>query len=52
MNVSDVFDWTFFWQMFRNFVATGSPFVMVMVAVSVAGAILTLIVSMMFRKKS
>lgn len=50
MNISDVFDWTFFWQMFRNFAASGAPFVMVIIAVSVAGMLLTWLATM-FKKK-
>lgn len=51
MNVSDVFDWTFMWQMFRNFMATLSPFVMVIVAVAVAGLLLSFLVSMFLRRR-
>lgn len=40
MNLSDIWDWTFMWQMFRNFAATGAPFVMAIVAVSLAGMLL------------
>lgn len=46
MNVSDVFDWTFMWQMFRNFMATGSPFVMIIVAVSITGMLLLFLVNL------
>lgn len=35
LNVSDVWDWTFLWQMFRNFMFSVSPFVMIVVAVKV-----------------
>lgn len=52
MNVSDVWDWPFMWQMFRNFMATGSPFVMIMVAVSLAGTLLAFLVSMFLRRGS
>lgn len=40
MNVSDVFDWAFMWSMFRNFMATAAPFVMIIVAVAVMGMII------------
>lgn len=49
MNVSDVFDWTFMWQMFRNFMATAAPFVMVVVAVAVAGLLLRFLVGVFVR---
>lgn len=51
MNVSDVFDWAFMWQMFRNFMATLSPFVMVIVAVAIAGMLLGFLVSMFMRRR-
>ncbi|NHN35542.1 PTS ascorbate transporter subunit IIC [Paenibacillus agricola] len=44
MNVSDVWDWDFFWSMFRNFMATASPFVMIPVVVIVVGMLLTVII--------
>lgn len=50
MNVADVFDWTFMWQMFRNFTATLSPFVMVIVAVGAAGMLLTFVVNLWRRR--
>lgn len=45
LNVSDVWDWAFMWSMFRNFMATASPFVMIVVAVAVAGMLLAIIVN-------
>ena len=45
MNVSDVWDWVFMWQMFRNFMATLSPFVMMLVAVALAGGLIAIVVS-------
>jgi hypothetical protein len=44
MNLSDVWDWAFFWSMFRNFVATGGPFIMIIVAIHAMGLILLMIV--------
>lgn len=52
MDVSDVWDWNFFWSMFRNFMATTSPFVMIGVVVAVVGMILSVIVGLFWRKKS
>lgn len=52
MNVSDIWDWTFMWQMFRNFMATGSPFVMIVVAVCLAGMLLGFLVSIFMRRKA
>lgn len=51
MDVSDLWDWTFMWQMFRNFMGTSSPFVMVVVAVAVAGMLLSILVSIFMRKR-
>lgn len=44
MNFSDVWDWTFMWQMSRNFMGTLSPFVMMITAVGVVGMLLTIVV--------
>lgn len=44
MDLTDVWDWTFMWQMFRNFTATFSPFVMIVVAIGMAGAIIAMVV--------
>lgn len=52
MNVSDVFDWTFMWQVFRNFMATGSPFVMIVTAAAVMGMLIVIIISAVSRRKS
>jgi phosphotransferase system glucose/maltose/N-acetylglucosamine-specific IIC component len=51
MNVADVFDWAFMWSMFRNFVATASPFVMIIVAISAAGLLLGIIIGAVSRRK-
>lgn len=50
MKLDDIWDWTFMWQMFRNFAATGSPFVMIIVAVSLAGTLLLFIASLVRNK--
>lgn len=52
MNWSDVWDWTFMWQMSRNFAATASPFIMIITAVSVVGMLLGFIVWIVRSKKS
>lgn len=52
MNVSDVFDWTFFWQMFRNFMASVSPFVMVPVAIICAGLLVYMIIGAIKQARS
>lgn len=52
MNFDDIWDWAFMWQMTRNFMATGSPFVMISVAVSITGALLGMLVSMFLRRKN
>jgi len=44
MNVSDVWDWDFFWSMFRNFMATAAPFVMIPIVVLVVGILIRVIV--------
>lgn len=49
MDVSDIWDWTFMWQMFRNFMATFSPFVMIVVAVCIAGLLLGFLVATFMR---
>lgn len=51
MNVSDVWDWNFFWQMFRNFMATASPFVMIPVAVIVVGLLIGVIIAAVAGRK-
>lgn len=43
MNLQDVWDWTFMWQMVRNFMATVSPFVMIITAVGVVGMLLIIV---------
>ena len=44
MNVSDLWDWVFFWQVFRNFMGTASSFVMIPIAVLVVGMLITIII--------
>lgn len=44
LNVGDVFDWAFFWQMFRNFMATVSPFVMVPTVIMAVGLLIGVII--------
>lgn len=52
MNVSDLWDFTFFWQMFRNFMATAAPFVMIVVVVAVVGMLLSVIIGSVARRRS
>ena len=52
MDLSDIWDWDFFWSMFRNFTATGAPFVMIVVVVAVVGMLLGTIVSIVRSKKT
>lgn len=52
MNISDLWDWTFMWQMFRNFMASVAPFIMVVVAVAVAGMLLGIIVNLFLKRRS
>lgn len=52
MNLSDIWDWTFLWQMVRNNTATASPFVMIIVAVFISMAILGGIVGLFFKRKT
>jgi hypothetical protein len=52
MNVSDVFDWAFMWSMFRNFVATAAPFLMIIVAIGAAGMLLNIIIGAVRSKKA
>jgi len=51
VNLSDIWDWTFMWQMFRNFAATGAPFVMIVVAVALAAMLLGFLVDMFIRRR-
>lgn len=44
MDISDVWDWAFFWSMFRNFTATISPFVMIPVAIAAVTMLILAIV--------
>lgn len=52
MNLSDIWDWTFLWQMVRNNALTGAPFVMVFVGVSIALTLLGGIVAMIRKGRS
>lgn len=52
MNISDLWDWLFMWQMFRNFMASVAPFIMVIVAVAVAGFLLRMLVDIFMRRRS
>lgn len=52
MNVSDIWDWNFFWQMFRNFMATASPFVMIPIVVIVVGLLIGVIIRAVSRAKA
>lgn len=40
------------WQIFRNFMQTGSPFIMIVVAVSLAGMLMGILVALFMRKKA
>lgn len=51
MNLSDIWDWDFFWSMFRNFMATASPFVMIVVVIIVVGMLLKVIVQAVSKSK-
>ena len=51
MNVSDIWDWPFFWSMFRNFMATAAPFVMIPVVVIVVGLLLKVIIQSVAKAK-
>lgn len=52
MNIADLWDWPFMWQMFRNFMASGAPFVMIVVAVSIAGAIIGILVDIFMKRRA
>ncbi|MEK5400680.1 PTS ascorbate transporter subunit IIC [Paenibacillus sp. FSL K6-2859] len=52
MNMSDIWDWNFYWQMFRNFTATVSPFVMIPVAILSVGLLVIMIVSIVRHARS
>jgi uncharacterized integral membrane protein len=51
LDVSGIWDWNFMWSMFRNFMATAAPFVMIVVAAAVMGMILAIIVSVVRNRK-
>lgn len=51
MNVSDVWDWDFFWQMFRNFMGTVSPFVMIPVVIIAVGLLIGVIIQAVRKAK-
>lgn len=42
-NISNLFDMNFFWEVVRNFIASYGPFVMILLAVVMAGMIARLI---------
>ena len=44
MYFGNIWDWNFFWQVFQNFLASGAPFVLIVVAASVVGILLAVIV--------
>lgn len=44
MYFGNVWDWSFFWTVFQNFLASGSPFVLIVVAAIVVGILLGVIV--------
>lgn len=52
MNVSDVWDWAFYWQMFRNFMATVAPFVMIPTVVLTVGLLITVIIVAVAKARS
>lgn len=39
------------WQMFRNFMGSGAPFVMAVVAVALAGMLLNFLVGIFMRRR-
>jgi hypothetical protein len=51
VDISDIWDWPFFWSMWRNFMKTGSNFVMIVVAVIVVGMLFAVIVNAVRGKK-
>lgn len=44
MYFGNVWDWGFFWNIFNNFLASTSPFVLIIVAAIVVGILLAVIV--------
>lgn len=52
MDVSDIWDWEFMWSMFRNFMATASPFVMIPVAAAVMTMVIGGIVSIVRARRT
>lgn len=52
MDISDVWDWTFMWQMFRNFMSSVSPFVMAVVAVALVGMLLGIVVGLFWKRRA
>jgi hypothetical protein len=40
------------WQMFRNFVASAAPFLMMLVAISAAGLLLGILVNLFMKRKA
>lgn len=51
MDTSDLWDWDFMWQMFRNFLAGVSPFVMIVVAIAIVGMLLGVIVGLFWNRR-
>ncbi|MMZ53492.1 hypothetical protein D1872_152810 [compost metagenome] len=51
MNTSDLWDFTFFWQIYRNMMGTVSPFVMIFVAVGVVGMLVAVIVGIVVKAR-
>ncbi|MBG9585550.1 PTS ascorbate transporter subunit IIC [Cytobacillus firmus] len=44
MNLSGVWDWTFFWNTFGFFIKTVASFVMIIVAIMAAGLLVQIII--------
>lgn len=51
MNASGVWDWEFMWQMFYNFMATVSPFVMMVVAVGLTAMLIGFLIGIFVKKR-
>ncbi len=44
MYFGNVWDWNFFWSVFQNFLASASPFVLIVIAAIVVGLLLSVVV--------
>jgi hypothetical protein len=44
MDLSEIWDWNFFWSMFMNFAASVAPFVQIPIAILVVGMLLAAVV--------